>query len=45
MILKRIEVEVVPGHITNCYIVADEVSKEAMIVDPRKRSTKDYRYG
>lgn len=36
MILKRIEVEVVHNHITNCYIVADEMSKEAMIVDPRQ---------
>ena len=36
MILKKIELEVVPKHITNCYIVADEFSKEAMVVDPRK---------
>jgi len=36
MILKKIEVEVVPNHITNCYIIADDISKEAMIVDPRK---------
>lgn len=36
MILKRIEVEVIPKHITNCYIIVDEITKEAMIIDPRK---------
>ena len=44
MILKKIEVEIIPRHITNCYIIADEVTKEAMIVDPRKWSTKNNRY-
>lgn len=34
MILKRIRLCVEPTHITNCYIVADEKSKEAMIIDP-----------
>lgn len=34
MILKKIEVTVKQGHITNCYIFADEKSKEAMIIDP-----------
>ena len=37
MIFKKLGVEVVPGHITNCYIVVDEDTKEAMIVDPRFR--------
>lgn len=36
MILKKLEVEIIPRHKTNCYIIADEVSKDAMIVDPRK---------
>lgn len=40
MILKRLEVEVIPGHITNCYIIADEKSKEAMIVDPAAEQEK-----
>ena len=40
MILKKIEVEIVPKHITNCYIIADEVTKEAMIVDPGNEAGK-----
>jgi len=40
MILKKIEVQVMPGHLTNCYIIADELSKEAMIVDPGSEAQK-----
>lgn len=34
MILKRIRLYVEPTHVTNCYIVADENTKEAIVVDP-----------
>lgn len=34
MILKRLKVETALGEPTNCYIVEDEISKEAMCVDP-----------
>lgn len=34
MILKRIRVSVLEGQPTNCYIVEDEESKEALVVDP-----------
>lgn len=40
MILKKLEVNAWPGHITNCYIIADEVTKEAMIVDPGNEASK-----
>lgn len=34
MILKRIRVSVLDGQPTNCYIIEDETSKEAMVIDP-----------
>jgi len=34
MILKRIKVDMSTGEQTNCYIVADEYTKEAMVIDP-----------
>lgn len=34
MILKRMRICISEDHITNCYIVVDENSKEAMVVDP-----------
>ena len=34
MILKRMRLYVEPTHITNCYIIADENLKEAMVIDP-----------
>jgi len=40
MILKKLEVMAWPGHMTNCYIIADEVTKEAMIIDPGNEANK-----
>ena len=34
MILKRIRVSVLEGQPTNCYIVQDEESKDALVIDP-----------
>ena len=34
MILKRLKIETMIGNYTNCYIVSDEVKKEAMVIDP-----------
>ncbi len=34
MILKRLKIETMIGNYTNCYILADEESKEAMVIDP-----------
>ena len=34
MILKRLKVNTILGEPTNCYIVEDEISKEAMVIDP-----------
>lgn len=34
MILKRLKIETMLGNYTNCYIVADEEKREAMVIDP-----------
>jgi len=34
VVFKKLEVKASPFHITNCYVVVDEHSKEAMVVDP-----------
>lgn len=34
MILKRLKIETMVGNYTNCYVIADEEKKEAMIIDP-----------
>lgn len=34
MILKRIKIATVLGEETNCYIIVDEKTKEAMVIDP-----------
>lgn len=34
MVLKEIKIENAFGSYTNCYIVADEVKKEAIVIDP-----------
>ncbi len=34
MILKRLRLYVEENHITNCYIIVDEETKETMVVDP-----------
>lgn len=40
MILKRMRLNVGDSHITNCYIVEDEETKETMIVDPGAEAYK-----
>lgn len=34
MILKKLRIKVYENHITNCYMVFDEDSKETMVIDP-----------
>ena len=40
MILKRLKVETSLGDDTNCYIVEDERTKEAMVIDPGGEADK-----
>ena len=34
MILKILKIETMIGNYTNCYVISDEVKKEAMVIDP-----------
>lgn len=40
MLLKRIKIETVLGEETNCYIIVDESTKEAMVIDPAGQCDK-----
>lgn len=40
MILKTLKIENVLGSYTNCYIIADESKKEAMLIDPAGEADK-----
>ncbi len=40
MILKRIKIETMLGNATNCYIVADETQRQAMVIDPAGDANK-----
>lgn len=40
MILKRLKIETMIGNYTNCYIIADEEKKEAMVIDPAGETEK-----
>lgn len=40
MILKNLKIENMIGSYTNCYIIADEDSKEAMVIDPAGETSK-----
>lgn len=40
MILKRLQLETNLADATNCYIVVDEASKEAMVIDPASQPEK-----
>lgn len=40
MILKTLKIENTIGSHTNCYIVADEIKKEAMVIDPAGECNK-----
>ena len=34
MVLKKLRIQPYDSHVTNCYIVLDEESKETMVIDP-----------
>ena len=40
MILKTLKIENMLGSYTNCYIIADEDKKEAMVIDPAGETNK-----
>ena len=40
MILKRLKVENSIGSYTNCYVIADEKEKQAMVIDPAAEPDK-----
>lgn len=40
MILKRLKIETLIGNYTNCYVLADEEKKEAMVIDPAGETDK-----
>ena len=40
MILKTLKIENMLGSYTNCYIIADEDKKEAMVIDPAAETNK-----
>lgn len=40
MILKRLQLETALADATNCYIIVDEETKEAMVIDPASESEK-----
>lgn len=40
MILKRLKINTHIAELTNCYIIADEIAKEAMIIDPAAEAEK-----
>lgn len=40
MILKRLQLETNLADLTNCYIIVDDITKEAMVIDPASSSEK-----
>lgn len=40
MILKRLQLQTMLQDTTNCYIIVDEISKEAMVIDPASEHEK-----
>lgn len=40
MILKRLKIETMLGNYTNCYIIADEKEKQAIVIDPAGEDEK-----
>lgn len=40
MILKRLQLETALADTTNCYVIVDEATKEAMVIDPASESNK-----
>lgn len=40
MILKRLQLQTMLADTTNCYIIVDEISKEAMVIDPASQAER-----
>lgn len=40
MILKRLQLETNLADLTNCYIIVDDITKEAMVIDPASSAEK-----